>query len=105
MSAELTDPALIRSVLSGLPATNAIATPPGTVALLREDVVRGGLDTLAVTRWLQPHGGYGAVAYLRPTSHRLSTAQVRPALHPVSYFVVPTTALAIPKAQEKSAAA
>jgi hypothetical protein len=93
MSAEMTDPELIRVVLSGLPVAGAIATPEGTIPIARRDVVNAGLDTLAVARWLQPLGGYGAVAYLRPTSHRLSTSPVRPALHPVSYFAVPAEAL------------
>jgi hypothetical protein len=93
MPAEMTDPAWIRGVMAGLPVANAIATPPGIVAVTRKAVVEAGLDTLAVTRWLQPLGGFGAVAYLRPPSHRLSTDPVRPALHPVSYFAVPVTAL------------
>jgi hypothetical protein len=100
MAAELTNPDLIRVVLSGLRPSPAIATPPGVVAITRNDVVGAGLDTLAVARWLQERGGYGAVAYLRPTSHRLSTDPVRPALHPVSYFVVPVTALEAPAAAE-----
>src|SRR3954447_6457063 len=98
MPAEMTDPDLIRVVLSGMPMAKAIATPPGIVAITRRRVVEAGLDTLAVTRWLQPLGGYGAVAYLRPTSHRLSTDPVRPALHPVSYFAVPVDALQTPEA-------
>ena len=104
MSAEMTDPALIRVVLSGLRPATAITTPAGTVAITRTEVVNAGLDTLAVSRWLQPYGGYGAIAYLRPTSHRLTTSPVRPALHPVQYFVVPITALAIPKAEDEQAA-
>jgi hypothetical protein len=102
MSAELTDPALIRVVLAGLPPASAISTPAGTIAITRAEVVKAGLDTLAVSRWLQPYGGYGSIAYLRPISHRLTTSPVRPALHPVQYFVVPITALAIPKAQEEA---
>jgi hypothetical protein len=101
MPAEMTNPDLIRVVLSGLRPCPAIATPAGVVALTRNDVVRAGLDTLAVARWLQERGGFGAVAYLRPTSHRLSTDPVRPALHPVSYFVVPVEALAAPAAAEE----
>src|SRR3954467_2626547 len=98
MPAEMTDPELIRVVLSGLPVAKAIATPPGIVAITRPPVLEAGLDTLAVTRWLQPLGGFGAVTYLRPTSHRLSTDPVRPALHPVSYFAVPVDALQTPQA-------
>jgi hypothetical protein len=98
MSAEMTDPDLIRVVLSGLPVASAISTPEGVIPIARRDVVNAGLDTLAVTRWLQPLGGYGAVAYLRPVSHRRSTSPVRPALHPVSYFAVPAHALVDPKA-------
>jgi hypothetical protein len=93
MSAEMTDPAWIRGVMSGLPVATAIQTPPGIVAITRRVVVEAGLDTLAVTRWLQPHGGFGAVAYLRPASHRLAKEPYRPALHPVSYFAVPVAAL------------
>jgi hypothetical protein len=93
MVAEKTDPEWIRGVLAGLPAATAIATPPGVVAITRRSVVEAGLDTLAVTRWLQPLGGFGAVAYLRPASHRLANAPYRPALHPVSYFAVPVEAL------------
>lgn len=98
MSAEKTNPDLIRVVLGNLPVAAAIATPEGTVAITRRDVVEAGLDTLAVTRWLQPLGGYGAVAYLRPPSHRLSNEPYKPALHPLSYFVVPVEALAKPEA-------
>lgn len=101
MSAELTDPDLIRVVLSGLPVASAIATSAGTVAITRDEVVKAGLDTLAVSRWLQPHGGHGAIAYLRPSSHRDTTAAVRPALHPIQYFVVPLTALAIPNTEDQ----
>jgi hypothetical protein len=93
MPAEMTDPGLIRVVLAGLPVASGIATPDGIVAITRRRVVEAGLDTLAVTRWLQPLGGYGAVAYMRPTSHRHATDPVRPALHPVSYFAVPVEAL------------
>ena len=93
MDAEKANPDLIRAVLSGLPVASAIQTPPGTVAITRADVVNAGLDSLAVTRWLQPHGGFGGVAYLRPASQRLSTDPVRAALHPISYFVVPLAAL------------
>jgi hypothetical protein len=93
MNADHTNPELIRAVLAGLPVASAIHTPTGTVAITRADVVDAGLDTLAVTRWLQPLGGFGGVAYLRPASHRLSTESVRAALHPVSYFAVPLTAL------------
>ena len=96
MPAEMTDPDLIRVVLAGLPVANGIATPDGIVAITRRHVVEAGLDTLAVTRWLQPLGGYGAVAYMRPTSH--ATEEVRPALHPVSYFAVPVEALRTPEA-------
>src|SRR3954468_10491285 len=98
MPAEMTDPDLIRVVLSGLPVAKAIATPPGVVAITRRRVVEAGLDTLAVTRWLQPLGGYGAVTYLRPASERLSTMTTRPALHPISYFAVPAAALVTPEA-------
>jgi hypothetical protein len=104
MDAKLTDPEWIRGVMSNLPVATAIATPPGIVAISRKAVVDAGLDTLAVTRWLQPLGGYGAVAYLRPTSHRLSTSPVRPALHPVSYFAVPVTAFEEPAAAGNAAA-
>jgi hypothetical protein len=97
MPAEMTDPDLIRVVLAGLPVATAIATPDGIVAITRRRVVEAGLDTLAVTRWLQPLGGHGAVAYLRPTSH--STEPVRPALHPVSYFAVPVEAFRTPEAE------
>src|SRR5215212_7714107 len=100
MPAEMTDPGLIRVVLAGLRPTSAIATPPGVVAITRREVVNAGLDTLAVARWLKPQGGFGAVAYLRPTSHRLTTSPVRPALHPVSYFAVPVEALAAPAAEQ-----
>jgi hypothetical protein len=100
MPAEMTDPDLIRVVLSGLPVANAIVTPPGVLAITRRDVMKAGLDTLAVTRWLQPLGGFGAVAYLRPTSHRDPTAPIRPALHPISYFAVPAHALATPAGVE-----
>jgi hypothetical protein len=93
IAAEMTDPAWIRGVLSGLPVATAIATPPGVVAITRRTVLEAGLDTLAVTRWLQPLGGFGAVAYLRPASHRLANDPYRPALHPVSYFAVPVAAL------------
>jgi hypothetical protein len=106
MSAEMTDPAWIRGVLSGLPVATAIQTPPGVVAITRRAVMEAGLDTLAVTRWLQPLGGFGAVAYLRPASHRLTNDPYRPALHPVSYFAVPVTALqgeAAESAEEASA--
>jgi hypothetical protein len=96
MPAEMTDPDLIRVVLSDLPVAKGIATPPGIVAITRRRVVEAGLDTLAVTRWLQPLGGFGAVAYMRPTSH--SVEDVRPALHPVSYFAVPVEALRAPEA-------
>jgi hypothetical protein len=102
MSAELTDPGLIRVVLAGLPVATAINTPAGTIAITRDQVVKAGLDTLAVSRWLQPLGGYGAIAYLRPSSHRMTTSPVRPALHPIQYFVVPLTAVAIPKAEEEA---
>src|SRR3954463_16413125 len=106
MPAEMTDPDLIRVVLSGMPMAKAIATPPGIVAITRRAVLEAGLDTLAVTRWLQPLGGFGAVAYLHPASHRLpphppppapppgpAREPYRAALHPVSYFAVPVTAL------------
>jgi hypothetical protein len=93
MDAEKTNPDLIRAVLAGLPVANAIQTPPGTVAITRYHVVKAGLDSLAVTRWLQPRGGFGGVAYLKPASERMSTDPVRAALHPISYFVVPLTAL------------
>jgi hypothetical protein len=98
MSAEMTDPGLIRAVLAGLPVAAGIATADGFVAITRRDVVTAGLDTLAVTRWLQPLGGFGAVAYLRPASERLSTMTTRPALHPISYFAVPAAALVTPEA-------
>src|SRR5436190_145962 len=93
MDAEKVNPELIRAVLAGLPVASAIQTPPGTVAITRVDVVNAGLDTLAVTRWLQPLGGFGGVAYLRPANQRLSHEPVRAALHPISYFVVPLSAL------------
>jgi hypothetical protein len=94
MPAEAVNPDLIRVVLAGLPVATAIATPPGVVAITRRSAVAAGLDTLAVARWLQDNGGFGAVAYLRPTSHRLAIEPTRPALHPVSYFAVPVEALA-----------
>ena len=93
MDASKTNPELIRAVLAGLPVAKAIQTPPGTVAITRYHVVDAGLDSLAVTRWLQPLGGFGGVAYLKPASERLSTEPVRAALHPISYFAVPLTAL------------
>ena len=93
MDAASTSPELIRAVLAGLPVANAIQTPPGTVAITRYHAMKAGLDSLAVTRWLQPLGGFGGVAYLKPASERLSTDQVRAALHPISYFVVPLDAL------------
>jgi hypothetical protein len=93
MDADKTNPELIRVVLAGLPVATAISTPEGTIAIARRDVVNAGLDSLAVTRWLQPRGGFGGVAYLRPASHRLENAAVRPALHPISYFAVPLSAL------------
>ena len=93
MTAEMTDPTWIRGVLAGLPVATAIATAPGVVAITRRAVMNAGLDTLAVARWLQPKGGFGAVAYLRPASHRLANDPYRPALHPVSYFAVPVAAL------------
>jgi hypothetical protein len=92
MPAEDANPDLIRVVLGELPVATAIATPPGVVAITRRRVTEAGLDTLAVTRWLQGFGGYGAVAYLRPPSHRLTNEPCRPALHPVSYFAVPLAA-------------
>lgn len=93
MDARKANPDLIRAVLAGLPVASAIQTPPGTVAITRRDAVNAGLDSLAVTRWLQPLGGFGGVAYLKPASDRLSTETVRGALHPISYFVVPLSAL------------
>jgi hypothetical protein len=103
MSAEKTNPDLIRAVLGNLPTAPSIQVPPGHVAIPRERVVHAGLDTLAVTRWLQPFGGFGAVAYLRPTSHKHADGICRPALHPVSYFSVPVDALQ-PAAEEKNEA-
>ena len=100
MSAEKTNPDLIRVVLGNLPVATAITTPPGTVAITRRHAMEAGLDTLAVTRWLQPLGGYGAVAYLRPASHRLANELYKPALHPVSYFVVPVEALRKPQSAD-----
>src|SRR4051812_45242448 len=97
MPAEMTDPELIRVLLADLPVATGIATPPGIVAITRRRVVETGLDTLAVTRWPQPRGGYGAVAYMRPATHRHATDPVRPALHPVSYFAVPVEALRPPE--------
>ena len=108
LPAEMTDPALIRSVLAGLQPAAAIATPPGLIPFTRKDVMAAGLDTLAVSRWLQAHEGYGAVAYLRPPEHKLAGGTCRPALHPVSYFAVPAEALDPPEASagdEKSEAA
>jgi hypothetical protein len=102
MSAEMTDPELIRVILAGLPVATAIETPQGIVAITRHRVVEAGLDTLAVTRWLQPLGGHGAVAYMRPTADRMPNAQIRPALHPVSYFAVPVEALQAPAASESA---
>jgi|SRR3954447_5438020 hypothetical protein len=93
MDAKNANPDLIRVVLAGLPVASAIATPPGTVAITRRDVMNAGLDSLAVTRWLQPLGGFGGVAYLKPPARRLASEPVRPALHPISYFVVPLAAL------------
>lgn len=103
MPAEMTDPDLIRVVLAGLPVATNIATAPGVVAITRHQVVQAGLDTLAVSRWLQERGGHGAVTYLRPSSHRLSTEPVRPALHPISYFAVPLEALRSPAAGARDA--
>jgi hypothetical protein len=97
LSAETTDPELIRGVLAGLPVATAIETAPGFVAITRRRVVEAGLDSLAVSRWLQDLGGYGAVAYLRPMGDRMSNAEVRPALHPVSYFAVPLDAIRQPE--------
>ena len=97
MSARVPDaamrPAVAASVHFSVPVARAIQTPAGTVAITRSDVVKAGLDSLAVTRWLQPLGGFGGVAYLRPASDRLSTEPLRAALHPISYFVVPLSAL------------
>lgn len=98
MPAEMTDPDLIRVVLASLPVATAIATSPGVVAITRRHVLEAGLDTLAVTRWLEVYGGYGAIAYLRPPTSRYTTDPVRPALHPVSYFAVPVEALKMPEA-------
>jgi hypothetical protein len=97
----MTDPALIRTVLAGLRPAAAIATPPGLVPFTRKDVMAAGLDTLAVSRWLQAHDGYGAVAYLRPPEHKLAGGSCRPALHPVSYFAVPAEALEAPEASSR----
>ena len=88
-----TESHLIRPVLAGLPVAEAIHTPPGTVAIMHADVVNAGLDPDAVLRWLQPLGGHDGVAYMRPARERLSNDAVRSALHPISYFVVPLTAL------------
>ena len=87
------DPDWIRGVLAGLPVTSAIATPPGMVAIVQEDVVNAGLDPVAVACWLQPIGGFAAVAYLRPASHMLPSSDHRAPLQPVSYFAVPVAAL------------
>lgn len=103
LPAEMTDPALIRNVLAGLTPATAITIAPGMIPISREDVMAAGLDTLAVSRWLQAQGGYGAVAYLRPSSHKLATGTCRPALHPVSYFAVPAEALESPKAASEDA--
>ena len=103
MPAEMTDPGLIRNVLAGLTPAAAITAPPGMIPFARDDVVAAGLDTLAVSRWLQPQGGYGAVAYLRPASHKLAAGTCRPALHPVSYFAVPAAALEAPAARAQDA--
>lgn len=105
MPAEDVNPELIRGLLATLAPARAIATAPGIVAIKRSDVVETGLDTLAVARWLQPRGGYGAMAYLRPTRHRLSADPCRPALHPVAYFAVPAAALAPAEQQERRAIA
>ena len=105
MAAEKTDSAWIRGVLAGLRVATAIATPPGVVAITRKAVMDAGLDTLAVTRWLQPRGGFGAVAYLRPASSRLANAPYKPALQPVSYFAVPVDALQEEAAGEDAAVA
>ena len=98
MPAEMTDPGLIRNVLAGLTPSAAIAAPPGMIPFTRKDVMAAGLDTLAVSRWLQARGGYGAVAYLRPPTHKLAAGTCRPALHPVSYFAVPEDAIKAPTA-------
>jgi hypothetical protein len=93
MDAAATDAGWIRAVMSGLPQAAGITTPAGHVAITRADAVAAGLDTLAVSRWLQPLGGFGCVTYLRPPSHKYGQGTCRPALHPVSYFSVPVTAL------------
>ena len=103
LPAEMTDPDLIRNVLAGMTPAPAITAPPGIIPISRQDVMAAGLDTLAVSRWLQAHGGYGAVAYLRPASHKLATGTCRPALHPVSYFAVPVAALEPPAAAAEDA--
>ena len=96
LPAEMTDPGLIRNVLAGMSPSAAITAPPGMIPFARKDVMAAGLDTLAVSRWLQANGGYGAVAYLRPPTHKLAGGTCRPALHPVSYFAVPAEALEAP---------
>ncbi len=105
MDAGQTNPELIRAVLAGLPVATAIATPEDTIAITRRDVVNAGLDTLAVTRWLQPLGGLGGVAYLKPASQRVANEPVRPALHPISYFAVPLSALKGENEEQQSAVA
>jgi hypothetical protein len=101
--AEDTREELIRGILRGLPVAAAIAVPDGHVAITRADAVAAGLDTLAVSRWLQPHGGFGNVAYLRLPSHKRADGTCRPALHPVPYFSVPVAALALPASEAGSA--
>src|SRR5215213_4927873 len=96
LPAEMTDPDLIRNVIAGMAPAPAITAPPGMIPISRQDVMAAGLDTLAVSRWLQAHGGYGAVAYLKPPEHKPAPSDVRPALHPVSYFAVPVEALEPP---------
>ena len=99
LPAEMTDPDLIRNVIAGMAPAPAITAPPGMIPISRHDVMAAGLDTLAVSRWLQAHGGYGAVAYLKPPEHKLAPGTCRPALHPVSYFAVPVEALEPPAAK------
>ena len=91
---EETNPDLIRAILGTLPTAPVIQVPPGHIAITRERVIEAGLDTHAVTRWLEQHGGFGAMAYLRPAAHKHANGICRPPLHPVSYFSVPIDALA-----------
>lgn len=83
----------IRELLAAFPHRSMLKHPPGTVAILQQDIRDSGANVEEVERWITTHAGNLAIAPAVQSKRLRPGRRVERSYGPTPYYVVATQVL------------